>query len=91
MGDPLTPNDIATAAEMIIAVGEAIRDLTATSPLGGVPSGELYVRLAPLMSLAAYESIVRLLVLSGYVKRKPSHLLVWIGPTAPPTNGGTMD
>jgi hypothetical protein len=59
--------------EVIQAVAEAIKDL------GEVPSGHLYAMLMGHMSLETYEGIINVLVRSGKVEKKMSHLLVWKG------------
>lgn len=67
------------AIEICKAVAEAIRDLSAASPLGSVPSGELYAHLMGRMSLASYQSIIDTLVGAKLITNH-SHLLMWIGP-----------
>lgn len=66
---------------VVTAMAEAIRDLTATSPLKGVPAGELYARVMPTgITHDAFERVISILVSAKLVTRK-SHLLSWIGPT----------
>jgi len=71
-----TKQQVSAAIKATAAVAEAIRGLKE------VPSGELYARLMPYMTLEAYEGIIGTLVRAGLVDRKPSHILVWIGPVA---------
>lgn len=60
-----------------MAIADCIRRL------GSVPSGHLYARLMGHMSLETYEALIGILIEAGKVKRHPSHLLVWIGPSVP--------
>jgi hypothetical protein len=73
-----TPQQQATLA-ICAALADAIRDLSATSPLRGVPAGELYARVMGHVSLETFESIVGVLVRAGLVSRT-NHLLAWVGP-----------
>jgi len=73
--------DRISAIAIVCTVGEAIRDLTAASPLKGVPSGELYAHLQPLLNLEQYERVLSMLIQANLVERK-NHLLSWIGPAA---------
>lgn len=67
--------------QVIRVVADAIRDLTATSDLGGVPSGHLYAHLMGMFTLAQYQSVIDLLVRAKLVE-DCGHLLVWVGPKA---------
>ena len=58
---------------------KAIKGATENGILGGMPAGELYVRVMGYMSLDTFESIIGLLVSNGLVSRDHSHLLRWIG------------
>lgn len=66
------------AREVVVIVGEAVRDLTAASPLGGVPSGELYARLMGSLSLDGYNMIIGVLKNAGAVVEN-NYLLSWTG------------
>ncbi len=62
------------AAVLVLGtVAEAIRDL------GRVPSGHLYARLMPYMSLDTYNGVIATLKRCKLVK-EVSHELIWIGP-----------
>lgn len=65
-------NQEKAALQVVLAVGEAIKDL------GSVPSGHLYARLMGHMSLETYNKVIALLVKTGAVKEE-SHLLTWVG------------
>ena len=71
--------------EIYKAVAETIRDLSAVSPLGGVPSGELWVRvdgmLGGKMPVASWQALVETLIKAKLITNH-GHLLVWIGPKA---------
>lgn len=62
-----------TAVEVIVAVGDAIREA------GEIPSGTLYAILMDRLDLNSYETIIGTLVCAGLV-RNSNHLLTWIGP-----------
>jgi hypothetical protein len=63
----------------LAAIAETIRDLTAASPLGGVPSGELYTHLMDKLDIQSYTALISSLKAAGLVEER-AHLLVWIGP-----------
>lgn len=65
-------NQEKAALQVVLAVGEAIKDL------GSVPSGHLYARLMEHMSLETYNKVIALLVKTGAVKEE-NHLLTWVG------------
>lgn len=73
---PIKKDDAKAAVEIIMLVGDAIREL------GEVPSGELYARLMGHMSLDGYQKILSVLKGAGLVKES-SHLLTWVGPPKP--------
>lgn len=68
--------------DALIELANAVCDLiyyhTIKSPLKGIPSGELFVRLT--MPLESYELLIDQLVSIELVERTPGHLLKWIGP-----------
>jgi hypothetical protein len=66
------PATTLAAVQVIKAVADAIRDL------GSVPSGELYARLMPHMTLAQYEDIIGILTRTGLIEQK-AHVLTWRG------------
>jgi hypothetical protein len=66
---------IKAAIQVIVAVADAIREL------GSVPAGHMYAQLSGRMSLDTFNGIIGKLVDAKLVRREPSHLLVWIGPT----------
>ena len=68
---------IVAAAQVCIAVGEAIRDITALK--GGVPSGEVYAHLLGKLTIDEYDAIIDLLKRAKLVA-ETNHYLVWIGP-----------
>lgn len=64
------------ALEIYKAVAEAIRDLSAESPLGGVPAGELYAMLCGRMTLATFDSMTDSMERAGLISKK-NFLLRW--------------
>lgn len=70
----------AAQLKIIAVVAETIRDLSASSPLGGVPSGHLYAHLMGTFTLAQYQSVIEVLKRADLVEEK-NHLLTWVGPT----------
>ena len=66
-------SDIQAAIAVIVAVGDAIRELRQ------VPSGELYARMMEHLSLENYQKVIETLKGAGLVREEQSHLLVWIG------------
>jgi hypothetical protein len=77
----ITREQTVAALEFYKAVAEAIRDLSAVSPLGGVPSGELYVRLSGVIGIESYKALLDSLEGAKLIKVK-GHLITWIGPKA---------
>ena len=73
---PYTPEQVRAALELILAVGDVIRDAKR------LPSGELYARLCGKLTLAQYQQIIDRLVECGVVK-VVAHELIWIGPPKP--------
>jgi len=71
----MTKEQYLAAIEVTIAVGEVIQ---VVSP---IPSGELYARLAPTMSLAVYQVLLENLQKAKLIRVK-NHLVTWIGPPA---------
>lgn len=63
------------AEEMVIAIGNAIKEL------GSVSSGHLYAELMGKMSLREYEKIISILKDAKVIK-KVNYLLIWTGPGA---------
>jgi hypothetical protein len=60
------------AVQVVIAVGQAIRDLKS------VPSGHLYTHLSSQMDLDTYNKVIGVLVKTGAVTNE-NHLLTWVG------------
>ena len=60
------------ALEMVIAVGQAIREL------GGIPNGHLYTRLMGTLSLDEYNAIVAKLQEAKLISID-NHFITWIG------------
>ena len=77
----MTADKVLAVRDAIRAIGETIRDLSAASPLGGVPSGELYAHLMPTLTIEQYTAVIGLLKGAQLVEER-AHLLVWIGPTS---------
>lgn len=75
----ITTAQATAAIQLIVAVGDVIREL------GQIPSGHLYAQLMGQLSLDQYQSILTQLKKADLVKELPSHLLVWTGPA----KGGT--
>jgi hypothetical protein len=71
----VTKDQVKAAMAVVLAVGEAIRDL------GEVPSGHLYAQLMGRFSLAEYEKIIDTLIGAGLVEKSPMHVLKWVGPS----------
>lgn len=69
----VTAKEKEAALAILVAVGEAIKDL------GSVPSGHLYAQLMGQMSLDQYNSVIGVLKRVGAVKEE-NHLLTYIGP-----------
>lgn len=51
-----------------------IAEYTRSSPLRGIPSGELYARLMPVLELSQYQSIITALTKAGLITQT-NHLL----------------
>ena len=75
----VTRDQVVAAIEIILEVGKLIREISQSSPLGGVPSGELYARLCGHFSLETYNKIIGNLKKAGVVKES-NFLLTWVGP-----------
>ena len=65
---------VLAAMELVIAVGETIRELKQ------VPAGQLYAVTMGVLDLDQFERVIATLVKAGLVRREPSHLLVWVEP-----------
>jgi len=64
--------------EVLLALGDAVRDLSKASPLGGVPSGDLYAHVMRHLTLDEYQACVAALKRAGLVSER-GHLLTWTG------------
>jgi hypothetical protein len=69
----MTKDEVKAAMGVVLAVGEAIRDL------GEVPSGKLYANVMGSLSLEAYTKIIDTLKGAGVVTEDTSHVLRWVG------------
>ena len=75
-----TKEQITAAIELAKTVADMIKAATETSPLKGIPSGELYARLMPALpslTVETYNSLIDLLKRSGIVKES-NYLLSFI-------------
>ena len=63
---------VKAAVQVVVAVGQAIRDLKS------VPSGHLYAQLMGRMDLETYNKVIGVLKKTGAVKEE-GHLLTWVG------------
>lgn len=70
---------ISAQIEIIKIVADTIRDLSANSLPGGVPSGHLYAHLMSTFTLEQYQSVIDLLKRAELVEER-NYLLSWIGP-----------
>lgn len=72
------------------AFAEAIKEATEKSLLSGIPEGHLYAGTMNLVSFDLFNHLISRLIARGHVRRDPSYLLVWIGPSdwTPPAGGG---
>lgn len=61
--------------EILKAVADAIRELKS------IPSGTLYARVAPMMSLEVYDKVIGTLKGAGLVREDVHHVLIWIEPS----------
>ncbi len=61
-----------------LALAETIRDLSALSPLKGVPSGELYARVMGHLDIHQYEAVIAALKQCRLIEER-NHLLIWKG------------
>jgi hypothetical protein len=66
-----TQTELQAGFEALQALAEAIQTL------GTVPSGELYAQIAGVMSLAAYDQAIGLLIRSTVITRSSGHVLRW--------------
>ena len=64
------------ALTLTTMIGSAIKDL------GTVPSGHVYAAVMGSISINLYNQIIDKLIEAKLVRRDPSHLLTWIGPTS---------
>lgn len=67
------------AVEACSVIGEAVRDHTKLSPLGGIPSGHLWAQLMSIMSFELYEQMIQTLKDGKMIVEDQSHLLRWVG------------
>jgi len=67
----MTKEQVKTAVEIVLAVGDAIRELEE------VPSGHLYAHLQGRLTLEEYTRIISILKNAGLVT-ETSHLLRWV-------------
>ncbi len=72
----IVENAISKLEPVIDAVEDSIKDYSRISALGGIPSGELYVRLQGMLgiNLDQYNVIITLVKARGHVKDS-NHLL----------------
>lgn len=61
------------------AIADAIRELTFTSDLRGVPNGHLWAHVDGKISFETYNRILDILKRAKLIEER-AHLLVWIGP-----------
>lgn len=78
------------ALELYKAVAESIREVSFASPLGGVPSGEVYATLSGLMGLMTYESMIGSMIDAGLIEQR-NNLLIWIADRATITSLALAD
>jgi hypothetical protein len=57
-----------------LALADAIRELKE------VPAGHLYARVMGAVDLQTFNELIAMLEDCHFVRREPSHLLVWVGP-----------
>lgn len=67
----MTKTQAQSAIGIYQAFAEAIRELKS------VPSGELYARLMPYMSLESYNKVLEDLKRTGIIKVSGYHLITW--------------
>lgn len=67
-------------SRLALALGDTIRELSAVSPLKGVPSGELYAHVSNYIDIHQYTAAINTLVICKLVEDK-NHFLRWIGPS----------
>jgi hypothetical protein len=70
----MTPQERQLFLEIVNIMMELIEHHTKTSPVGGLPSGELYTKLMGKMSIENYQAIIDALVRTGKITNK-NHLL----------------
>ncbi len=73
-----TTQDMLTVVSVLEAFAETIRKAKST-PLGGIPSGELYTLVMGKMSIHTYSCVIGILKHAKLVQ-ETNHLLTWIGP-----------
>lgn len=66
-------------SRVALVLGDTIRELSVINPLGGVPSGELYARVASYLDVHQYNAAINTLVTCKLISDK-GHFLKWIGP-----------
>ncbi len=75
----LTPTQQKVAL-FLIAIIAAVEEATATSAVGGLPSGELYATLMTCgMTLETYQAVIAKCCESGLI-RQSNNLLIFTGP-----------
>jgi hypothetical protein len=70
---PVTRDQVVAALKATAAIGEAIRELRV------VPSGELYARIAGVVSLETFKGALDILRRTQLVRVLPDNRLEWIG------------
>lgn len=87
----MSPEQRRAGILLIQAIADAIRDLSAASALGGVPSGELYTALmAHGISIDSYKAMLDALERARLIKVR-GHLITWTGPAAPADGNNQTD
>lgn len=66
---------VKSLVDMVFIIAESIRRLKT------IPSVYIYVNLMRHIDLDTYESIINMLIWIKLIKRHPSDLLEWIGPS----------
>lgn len=74
--DDFKPEDVALVRAVIEVLAEAIESL------GSVPSGELYARVSPFLTVQQYDAALSVLIVQGRV-RVENHLLIWTNQPRP--------
>jgi hypothetical protein len=68
----ITKAELNAGMQILIAVGQAIRELKT------VPAGHLYARLMGKMDLEQFDAMIGVLEKQGLVKRTSDHQIAWI-------------